>query len=210
MKKATFKGATLLYPLPSVMVSCGKGDEANIITIAWTGIINSEPPMTYISVRPERFSRPILEKEMEFVINIPGENLTFENDFCGCTTGAKINKWEEAKLTKIPADQVSCPMIEECPINLECKVTEIKHLPSHDMFMAEIVAVHADENLLNENGKLELEKASLLTLVHGGYHAVSKKSLGKMGYSVMKPSTKKKLRKEGKYVGGKAPHKKEE
>ena len=210
MKKAVFKGSTLLYPLPSVMVSCGRGDEANIITVAWTGIINSEPPMTYVSVRPERFSHHLLEKEMEFVINIPGEDLTFETDFCGCTTGAKINKWKETKLSKMPATQLACPMIEECPVNIECRVTEIKRLPSHDMFIAEIVAVNADESLLNENGKLELEKASLLALVHGGYHAVSKRSLGNMGYSVMKPSTKKRLRKEGKYVGGKAPHKKEE
>ena len=133
--KISSKPGPLMAPLPTVMVSCGDMKESNIITIAWTGIINSEPPMTYISVRPERFSRPILEKEMEFVINIPGEDLTFETDFCGCTTGEKINKWDEAKLTKMPSSRVGCPMIEECPVNIECKVTEIKHLPSHDMFI---------------------------------------------------------------------------
>jgi flavin reductase (DIM6/NTAB) family NADH-FMN oxidoreductase RutF len=208
--KKTFKGATLMYPLPAVMVSCGRGDEANIITVAWTGIINSEPPMTYVSVRPSRHSHDIIEKEGEFVINMTDENLVYEMDYCGCVSGSKVNKWEKLGLTKEAADKVSCPMIAESPLNLECRVVDVKKLPSHDMFIAEIVAVHADEKLMNSNGRLALERAGLVTLVHSGYHKCTRQPLGRMGYSVMKPSTKKRLAREGKRVSGAKPHKKHE
>lgn len=206
--KKTFKGATLLYPLPAVMVSCGRGDEANIITVAWTGIVNSEPPMTYISVRPSRFSHDIIEREGEFVINLTDETLVYEMDYAGCVSGEKVNKWEKLGLTREAADKVACPMIAESPLNLECRIIEKKSLPSHDMFLAEIIEVHADEKLMNENGRLALERAGLVSLVHSGYHKCIQRPLGRMGYSVMKPSTKKRLAREGKRVGGAAPRNK--
>lgn len=195
MSKVTFKPGTMVYPVPAVMVSCGSTAEAfNIITIAWTGIVNSEPPMTYISVRKSRHSHSILVKDKEFVINLGTEKLAMQLDFCGVKSGKDTNKFENQKLTPIPATHVKCPMIKESPVNVECRVTQILEFPSHDMFIAEILAVHADEGLLNKSGKLELEKAGLLCYSHGDYYGLSK-SVGKFGYSVMKPKTKKRLNK---------------
>jgi len=194
MDKKTFKPSTLLYPLPAVMVSCGTMDNSNIITIAWTGIICSEPPRTYVSIAKQRFSHDIIEESKEFVINLTNKDLAFATDFCGCTTGAKIDKFKEAKLTKMPAEKLSCPMIMEAPVNLECKVFQIERLGSHDMYMADIVAVHVNEELLDENGKIALEKAGLIGYNHGHYYALQTKNLGRFGYSVMKPKTKKRLK----------------
>ncbi len=196
MSKVTFKPGTMVYPVPAVMVSCGETEEEfNIITIAWTGIINSEPPMTYIAVRKSRHSHGILVKNKEFVINLGTEELVFQTDYCGVKSGKDINKFEDQKLTPIPSTQVKCPMIKESPVNVECKVTQIQELPSHDVFFAEIVAVNVDEKLMNAKGKLELEKAGLLCYSHGEYYGLTK-SLGRFGYSVMKPKTKKRLSKE--------------
>lgn len=205
-KKVSVNPGTLMAPLPSVMVSCSDGKEDNIITIAWTGIINSEPPMTYISVRENRHSFPMLKKTKEFVINIPNEDLVFAMDHCGCRSGKDENKFETMQLTKVYGDTVKCPMIAEAPINLECKVVGTKKLGSHVMFMAEIVGVHVNEELVQKTGRIAYEKAGLVAYIHGEYYGIAEKRLGSFGYSVMKPKTAKKLRSEGKKVGGKAPH----
>jgi flavin reductase (DIM6/NTAB) family NADH-FMN oxidoreductase RutF len=193
MSKVSFKPGTMVYPVPAVMVSCGIApDSHNIITIAWTGILNSEPPMTYIAVRKSRHSHSILVKDREFVINLGSENLVHQIDFCGVKSGKDVNKWKLQNLTPIAATKVSCPMIKESPVNIECKVTQILELPSHDVFIAEIVAVNADEALMNKSGKLQLENAGLLCYSHGDYFGLNK-ALGRFGFSVMKEKTKKKL-----------------
>jgi flavin reductase (DIM6/NTAB) family NADH-FMN oxidoreductase RutF len=186
----------MLYPVPVVMATLGEGDEANIITIAWTGIINSKPPMTYISVRKERHSHPILSKTGEFVINLCTEDLVKATDYCGVKSGRDVDKFKEMGLTKEPADIVKCPMIKESPINLECKVTQVVELGSHDMFMAEIVKVHAAEELFDEEGRMDPVKAGLVAYIHGEYYPVKRTPLGKFGYSIMKPKTKKRLSRE--------------
>ena len=194
--KQEFKGSEMLSPVPAVMVSLGEGDEANIITIAWTGIINSRPPMTYISVQKKRHSHDILMKTGEFVINLTTEDLARQTDWCGVKSGRDVDKWKEMKLTKESASEVKCPMIAESPVNLECRVTEMKELGSHDMFMAEIVKVHVDESIIDEDGHFDVVKAGLLAYIHGHYYTVNRKPLGRFGFSVMKPKTKKRLQKE--------------
>jgi len=194
MRKITFKPGTMVNPIPVVMVSCGEIEaEYNIVTIAWTGIVNSEPPMTYISIRKSRHSHGIISKNGEFVINLCTEELAWITDYCGVKSGRDVNKFQEQKLTPVPGDFVKCPMIKECPVNIECKVMEVHEYPSHDMFVAEILAVHADESLMDEKGKLMLEKAALICYSHGDYYGLQKRPLGKFGYSVMKPRTKKRL-----------------
>ena len=207
MSKTTFKPGTMVNPVPVVMVSCGGPDtKENIITIAWTGIINSEPPMTYISVRKSRHSHGLIESSGEFVINLCTEELANAADFCGVKSGRDVDKFKEQKLTPVQGQQVRCPMIQESPVNLECKVREVHHYPSHDMFVADILAVHADDGLLNEKGRLELERANLICYSHGGYFGLQKRPLGRFGYSVMKPKTKKRLaaeeRKSNRRSGG--------
>lgn len=194
--KQEFKGSEMLSPVPSVMASLGEGDEANIITIAWTGIINSRPPMTYISVRKERHSHDILMKTGEFVINLTTEAILRQTDWCGVRSGRDFDKWKETGLTKEPASVVKCPMIAESPVNLECRVTEVKELGSHDMFMAEIVKVHVDDSIIDEDGHFDVVRAGLLAYIHGHYYTVNRKPLGRFGFSVMKPKTKKRLQKE--------------
>ena len=194
--KKSFKPGTLLSPVPAVMISCGNKEEKNIITIAWTGIINSEPPMTYISVRKSRHSHKLIAETKEFVINLTTEALTWSADYCGIKSGREIDKFEKMNLTPIPAEIVSCPMIAESPINLECKVVEMHEYPSHDMFVAEIVKVHVDENLVDENGKIDFAAAGLMAYVHGNYYGIKKNPIGRFGYSVMKPRTRKRLNKQ--------------
>ena len=194
--KREMRPGEMLYPVPVVMATLGEGDEANIITIAWTGIINSKPPMTYISVRKERHSHPILSKTGEFVINLCTEDLVKATDYCGVKSGRDVDKFKEMGLTKEPADIVKCPMIKESPINLECKVTRVVELGSHDMFMAEIVKVHAAEELFDEEGRMDPVKAGLVAYIHGEYYPVKRTPLGKFGYSIMKPRTKKRLSRE--------------
>jgi len=194
--KREMRPGEMLYPVPVVMATLGEGDEANIITIAWTGIINSKPPMTYISVRKERHSHPILSKTGEFVINLCTEDLVKATDYCGVKSGRDVDKFKEMGLTKEPADIVKCPMIKESPINLECKVTQVVELGSHDMFMAEIVKVHAAEELFDEEGRMDPVKAGLVAYIHGEYYPVKRTPLGKFGYSIMKPKTKKRLSRE--------------
>ena len=161
MGKIQFKPGTMLNPVPAVMVSCGNGDEKNIITIAWTGIVNTDPPMTYVSVRKERHSHDIIKKTGEFVINLTTEKLAFATDYCGVRSGRDVDKFKEQNLTPAESQVVSCPSIAESPVNIECRVTEIKELGSHDMFLAEIVSVSVDEDLMDEKGRLCLEEAGL-------------------------------------------------
>ena len=185
MAKVTWKAGTFIYPLPAVMVSCGTMKKSNIITVAWTGIINTNPAMVYISVRQERYSYELIKKQKEFVINLTTKNLVRATDWCGVKTGAKVDKFKEMRLHKEKAQYVSCPMIEESPVSVECKVKEIKHLGSHDMFIAEVLAIHADEAYINEKGAFDISKCNLITYANGNYFALGKK-LGKFGFSVKK------------------------
>ena len=194
--KVNSKVGPLLAPLPAVMVSCGDMDNSNILTIAWTGIINSNPPMTYISVQPIRHSFDIIRERGEFVINLVNEDLTKAMDYCGVKSGRDVDKFKEMKLTKEAADEVAAPMIAESPVNIECKVTEIKELGSHFMFMAEIVAVHIDDRYVDEKGAYDFGNMNLVAFNHGKYYKVVNKPLGFFGYSIMKPKTAKRKRKE--------------
>ena len=193
MKRRVLSSGAVMAPVPAVMVSCGrKGETPNIITIAWTGIVNSNPPMTYISVRKERFSHDIIADTKEFVINLTTEELAFATDWCGVKSGRDFDKFREQKLTPVTSEKVSCPSIGESPLSIECRVTEVKELGSHDMFLAEIVSMTAQEELMDENGELHLEKAGLMAYSHGHYFPVSSREIGRFGYSVMKPKTRKK------------------
>ena len=196
MKKITFsKPGTMLYPLPVVMVSCGDEPSAyNITTVAWTGTINSEPPILYISLRKSRHSHGIISKTREFVINLTSKDLIAAMDYCGVKSGRDVDKFAVKGLTPVKATLVNCPMIAEAPVSIECKVRDIVEYPSHDMFIADVVAVHAAEALMNEKGKLELEKAGLITFSHGAYYDLAKKPLGTFGYSVRRRKAKKKDR----------------
>ncbi len=183
----------MLNPVPAVMVSCGDGTQNNIITIAWTGIINSDPPMTYISVRKERFSHDIIKRTGEFVINLTTDKLAFATDYCGVKSGRDVDKFREQGLTPEKSCVVGCPSIAESPVNLECRVTEIKQLPSHDMFIAEIVSVSVDEDIIDEKDRICLEEAGLIAYSHGHYYRLRRQETGRFGYSVMKPKTRKRL-----------------
>lgn len=173
--KSNVKVQTALAPVPIAMVSCGDELKSNITTIAWTGIINSEPPLVYVSIRPSRHSYSIIKESREFAINIPDEKLVVAADFCGTKSGKEIDKFKEAKLTKEKAKIVKAPLIKECPINIECKLKEIKHLGSHDMFIGEIVAVNADDKCIKENGSIDYGKANLLTYMGQEYFVANKK-----------------------------------
>ena len=189
MAKKTLKGGALVCPLPPTMVSCGDMESSNIITIGWTGILNTVPPKTYISVRPTRHSYNIIKESGEFVINLTPASLVKEADYCGIYTGKKVNKFEKCKRTKEEATVVSCPMIAECPVSIECKVTDIVPLGSHDMFMADIVAVNVAEELFDKDGKFHLEKADLIAYAHGEYFTLGKR-LGNIGFSTNKKKKK--------------------
>ena len=195
MAKKTLKGGALLAPLPPTMVTCGDMENSNIITIGWTGILNTVPPKTYISVRPTRHSYNIIKEKGEFIINLTPSHLTKEADYCGIYTGKKVNKFEKCKLTKVKGTQVDCPMIEECPISIECKVTDIIPLGSHDMFMADIVAINVDEELFDKEGKMHFEKAGLIAYAHGEYYELGKK-IGRFGFSTDKKKKKKPINKK--------------
>ncbi len=186
MSKQIWKPGNMLYPLPVVMVSvAGKNGEKNIITIAWTGTICSDPPMVSISVRPERYSYQMIKDTGEFVINLVNQELVYATDYCGVKSGREIDKFKEMKLTAVSGDVVKAPLIAESPVNIECKVTQILPLGSHDMFLAEVVAVHADEKYMDENNKFHLENAEPVVYSHGSYFGMGKQ-LGTFGYSVRK------------------------
>lgn len=189
--KVRSKPGPLLAPVPSVMVSCGSMEEPNIITIAWTGIINSNPPMTYISVQPSRYSHDIIEQSGEFVINLVPAKLLKAMDFCGVRSGRDVNKFESQGLTCAKADTVSAPLIAESPVNIECKVKDIVRMPSHDMFMAEITAVQIDGKYVDEKGAYDFGAMDLVAFSHGKYYRLKPEEVGSFGYSIMKPKTAK-------------------
>ena len=186
----------MMAPLPAALVSCGNEDEKNLITIAWTGIVNSQPPMTYISVRKSRYSHDIIEKTGEFVINLTTEDMAEATDWCGVKSGRDFDKFRETGFTPGKCEEVKCPLVEEAPVNLECRVKEVREYPSHDMFIAEIVKVHVNKDLFDEEGRIRLDSAGMLAYCHGEYFGIKKNPLGKFGFSVMKPKTKKRLAKE--------------
>lgn len=186
MSKLTWKAGTMIYPVPAVMVSCGNKEIGeNIITIAWTGTICTNPAMCYISVRKERFSYDLIKQTGEFVINLTTKDLVRATDFCGVKSGRDVDKFKEMNLTSGKSTNVSAPLIEESPVNIECKVVEIKELGSHDMFLAEVISVNVDENLIDENGKFHLEQSNPIAYSHGSYFDLNRE-LGTFGYSVKK------------------------
>ena len=191
MSKVTWEPGTFLYPLPAVMVSCGNMEKSNIITVAWTGILNTNPAMVYISVRPTRYSYNLIKESGEFVINLTTKDLAYATDWCGVKTGAKVDKFAEMHLTKEKAKFVKCPMIKESPVSVECKVKEIKELGSHHMFVAEVLAINADERYIDEKGAFDISKCDLIAYSNGNYYSLGKK-IGRFGFSVQKNKKKKK------------------
>lgn len=192
MSKVSFKPGTMIYPLPALMVSCGETpEEYNIITVSWVGTICSDPPMCYISVRKSRQSHAIISRTKAFVLNLTTKELANATDWCGVKSGKDYNKFIEMGLTPIPSQMVKAPLIDQSPLSIECEVVEIKELGSHDMFIANVVNVCADEKYINPTtNSFELEKANLLTYSHGKYYSIGEK-LGFFGYSVEKKKRKK-------------------
>ena len=185
MAKVTWRGGALLAPVPPAMVSVGTMEESNILTVAWTGILNTIPPKTYISVRPRRHSHGILMEKREFVINLTTEDLVRAADYCGMYTGAKVDKFQVMGLHKEEVPGFACPMIAESPLSLACRVTDVVPMGTHDVFYADIVSVHVDDSLIGADGKLCLDKAGLAAYAHGEYFALGKK-LGEFGFSARK------------------------
>ena len=193
MKKIKFKGGALLAPIPPVMVTCGSEEAPNVLTIAWTGILNTIPPKTYISIRPSRFSYEIIKKNSEFVINLTTKDLVRAADYCGVKSGKDCNKFELMNLSTQKASEISAPLLEQSPVSIECRVTDIIPLGSHDMFIADIVAVNVAEEYIDSAGKFHFDKCNLVAYAHGEYFELGKK-LGTFGFSVKKKPKKKKKR----------------
>jgi len=191
IEKQSWKPGNVLWPLPVVLVSCGgtRGWKPNLITIAWTGSVCSDPPMVSISVRPERYSFPIIKTTREFVVNVPSVRQARITDWCGMISGRNVDKFAGAKLTPFRALNVGCPVILECPINIECRVKQSMNLGSHTMFVAEVVAVQVSSSLLDSKGRLLVEKGGLLTFAHGQYFALGS-FIGRFGFSVKKRKRK--------------------
>ncbi len=176
----------MLYPLPVVLVSVAdKAGNSNLFTVAWTGTVCSDPAMVSISVRKSRYSHHMIEETGEFVINLTTKELAFATDFCGVKSGRDMNKWESCKLTPVKSEIVGAPYVNESPVNIECRVTQMLELGTHDMFIAEVVAVHADKQYMDENNKFDLSKADPIVYSHGTYYTLGKE-IGKFGYSVNK------------------------
>lgn len=189
MSKVMWKPGTFIYPIPAVMVSCGTMEKSNIITVAWTGILNTNPAMVYISVRPTRYSYKLIKEQGEFIINLTTKELARATDWCGVKTGAKVDKFKEMNLHKENANFVRCPIIKESPVSIECRVKEIRELGSHDMFIAEVLSIDADEKYIDDNGAFDISKCDLIAYANGGYYSLNKK-IGKFGYSVQKKKRK--------------------
>jgi len=190
MAKITWKGSALLAPVPPVMVTCGDMEKSNIITVGWTGIINTHPPRVSIAVRPTRHSYQIIKDSGEFIIHLTPASLIRECDYCGIYTGAKVDKFAKTGLHKASASVVACPIIEECPLALECRVIDILPQGTHDLFLAEVVAVDVEDSILDENGKLCMDRAGLAAYAHGEYFALGEK-LGTFGFSAAKNKKRK-------------------
>ena len=186
MSKISWRPGTQIYPLPAVIVTCGdKPENWNMLTIAWTGTICSDPAMCYISVRPQRASYPLIVRNMEYTINLTTEKMAFATDWVGVRSGRDYNKWEKTGLTAIEGEKVKSPTILESPLSIECRVKEIMKLGTHDMFISDVLNVRVDSRLMDENGKFNLEKSGLITYVHGHYYELGN-MIGKFGYSVKK------------------------
>ena len=186
MAKQYWKGGNMLYPVPAVMVSCGESlDNANIITVAWTGTICTNPPMLYISIRPERHSYELIKRNGEFVVNLTTKNLVYSTDYCGVKSGRDVNKFTHLKLTPYESKHVKAPSIYESPVNIECKVNKILELGSHHMFIADVVGVTIEDKYLDEKNRFCLDKADLIAYSHGNYFDLGS-NLGKFGYSIKK------------------------
>lgn len=185
MAKKIWKSGTFIYPIPAVLVTSGDMKNSNILTVAWTGILNTNPAIVYISVRPERYSYNLIKKNKEFAINLTNEKLAYATDWCGVRSGAKFDKFKEMKLTKEKAEFIKAPLIKESPVSIECKVIEERNLGSHTMFVAEVLSIDADEKYIDEKGAFDISKCDLIAYANGGYYKLGKK-LGKFGYSVAK------------------------
>ena len=185
MKKLLQNSGTLLAPVAPVMVSCGDMENSNIITIAWNGIINTKPPVTYISVRPKRHSYEIIKVSGEFVINLTTSAMIHSADYCGIYTGKKVDKFQKCKFTKEASYNVKCPSIAESPLSMECKVREIIPFGTHDMFIADIVGVSVDDTIIDTNGKIRLDKVKLAAYAHGDYFELGRK-IGSFGFLATK------------------------
>lgn len=185
-KRKNLSPGTLTAPIPTAMVTVGDFDNANILAIAWTGILATQPPKTYISVRPSRHSYGMLKENGEFVINLPSVDLARTVDYVGIYTGAKVDKWQKCGLTKQKSDKVSPPTVAECPIALECRVSDVIPMGSHDVFIADIVGVSCREELIDEKGKMRFDRADLLAYAHGEYYSLGE-IVGRFGFSTDKP-----------------------
>ena len=196
MAKQKWKPGNMVYPLPAVLVSCGdKEGHANLMTAAWTGTICSDPPMVYVSIRKERYSHAMIQETGEYVINLTTEDLAWATDFCGVRSGRHLDKFKEMQLTPVFGELEYAPMVEESPVSIECKVTQVMELGTHDMFMAEVVAVHVDEKYMDEKGTFHLEQAKPLVYSHGQYYGMGR-HIGGFGYAVRKKRVKKSVRKK--------------
>ncbi len=207
MAKQTWRAGNMLYPLPAVMVSCAnEAGESDIVTVAWTGTVCTNPPMLYISLRPERFSYHIIRESGEFVVNLTTRDLQRACDWCGARSGRDFDKWTECELTAASAAKLGlAPVIEQSPVNIECRVVEVKELGSHHMFLAAVEAVQVDEELLDARGRLDLRAAGLTAYSHGEYFDLGE-SLGTFGYSVRKkPAAEKAGRAAAAGRGGEKP-----
>lgn len=185
MAKKIWKPGTFIYPIPAVLVTSGDMKNSNILTVAWTGILNTNPAIVYISVRPERYSYKLIKENKEFAINLTNEKLAYATDWCGVRSGAKFDKFKEMKLTKEKAEFIKAPLIKESPVSIECKVIEERNLGSHTMFVAEVLSIDADEKYIDEKGAFDISKCDLIAYANGGYYKLGKK-LGKFGFSVAK------------------------
>jgi len=196
MAKQKWKAGNMVYPLPAVLVSCGdKEGNVNLMTAAWTGTVCSEPPMVYVSIRKERYSHHMIKETGEYVINLTTEKLAEATDFCGVRSGRDMDKFKEMKLTPVKGELQYVPMVAESPVSIECKVTDVMELGSHDMFIAEVTAVYVDEQYMDAKGTFHLEKAEPLVYSHGQYYGVGK-HLGGFGYAVRKKPVRKRKRGE--------------
>ena len=185
MSRQIWKPGTLVYPVPAVLITCSDGKKDNVFTVAWTGTICSDPAMTFISVRKERFSYDIIKNTGEFCINLTTKELAFATDYCGVRSGKNLDKFKEMKLTKEKCSVINVPMIKESPITIECKVQDIKELGSHDMFIAQVVAINVDDKYIDDTGRFDMQKCNLIAYSHGEYYELGEK-IGKFGYSVKK------------------------
>lgn len=187
--KRVWKSGTFIYPIPAALVSSGTMEKSNILTVAWTGIINTNPAIVYVSIRPERYSYNLIKENKEFVINLTNENLVYETDWCGVKSGAEYDKFKELNLSKQKGKFVKCPLIKEAPVSIECKVIEEKKYGSHVCFIAEVLSIDADNKYFDKNGAFDISKCNLIAYANGGYYSLGKK-LGTFGYSVSKKNKK--------------------